>query len=273
MSATKNTPIKGLKIGFANKYFTLWIISEPYRVYTSKESFYWRTDYTFIKNLSLDKDRAVKKAIEYNRGHEVSIDMDLRGKGSFWTSSNSEKAPEDLTVFKFGKYRGKKFTEVDDVNYISWYIEQISDLTPEGTILQNDVNYKPYMICKRILEKAGYVYENYRWISPEWQKSKKEEEAMNGHHFENGARVDLTVTILRIYSYEGYDQYTGRDFWTTILTCKTDDDKIVKYVGGSPFCGDGSEGETFKIKATIKHTTYKDKNETRIQRVKVIGNN
>ena len=48
-------------IGFTNKYYTLWKVSDPYIYWKSDESTVERIDYIYIKNLSMDFDSAKSK--------------------------------------------------------------------------------------------------------------------------------------------------------------------------------------------------------------------
>ena len=87
------------------------------KMYTLWKSIITDTGYYneyFIKNLSTEFDKAVSKAEEYGKGVcEVVID-----------------APEDLNdivrgddVFRFGKYKDKRVSEVTDIKYLNWVFD------------------------------------------------------------------------------------------------------------------------------------------------------
>jgi len=102
-------------IGFTNKYYTLWEVSDPYIYWMSKENSVERIDYTYIKNLSMDFDSAKSKM-----DGEYDIDLDLRGAGSF---SKTFKDTANADEFSYGKLHGKKINEATDV----WQLERAMD--------------------------------------------------------------------------------------------------------------------------------------------------
>ena len=109
------------KIGFANKFFTLWDIEAKnhFSVDSNGNSYLsGRTiQHYFIKNISKDIDR-VKKLFP-----NIEIDMNLKGSKVFSVYEQIEEKPVDK--FSFGKYYGKTFAEVakSDLNYIVWILE------------------------------------------------------------------------------------------------------------------------------------------------------
>ena len=64
-------------IGFANKFYTLWHITEETKPLGNGRS-YVITNYTFIKNISFDKGVALSKY------PEAIFDENLRGKTISW---------------------------------------------------------------------------------------------------------------------------------------------------------------------------------------------
>ena len=93
-----------IRYGRDFKMYTLWSVLISDNGYSD----------TFIKNLSTDYDKAIKKAEDYGKGIvEISID-----------------APEDLNdivrgddVFRFGKYRDKRVSQVSDIKYLKWVFD------------------------------------------------------------------------------------------------------------------------------------------------------
>lgn len=96
-------------IGFTNKYYTLWEVSDPYTYWISKENSVERTDYTYIKNLSMDFDSAKSKVVG-----KYDIDLDLRGAGSFHRDFRIDPVYGD-DEFSFGMLKGEKIAESNDV--------------------------------------------------------------------------------------------------------------------------------------------------------------
>ena len=126
------------QIGFANKYYTLWEYTTdtntlPNGVRIVKEY------HTYIKNISFNRDKAQKLY------PGVEIDENLKGISRSFTRTHTVY-PNN--VFKYGKYAGKTFDEVEDYSYMSWYftttsVDQQEELIP-------------------ILEKQGYHILAYR---------------------------------------------------------------------------------------------------------------
>lgn len=102
-------------IGFANKYYTAWEISET--TYSTLSGSRTITNYCYLRNLSMDLEKAKEKFdgefVEGLRGYSKSFEV--------------VKEIEDNTKFKFGKYQGKHFDEVNDLDYMKWYFNECDD--------------------------------------------------------------------------------------------------------------------------------------------------
>lgn len=123
-------------IGFANKYYTAWEISEE--IVQKSWGAYKVTHYIYLRNLSFDFETAKSKF------NGVFIEG-LRGKSkSFETKENIF----DPTMFQYGKYRGMKFSEVDDYDYLMWYYNQ-------------DPGEKQKENIKKILEQHEYYFDEF----------------------------------------------------------------------------------------------------------------
>lgn len=122
-------------IGKANKYYTLWHIEKveqwngPYK--------YYNVNYTFHKNLALDKQRAIEK-VEEVYGKNYTIDESVRGSGSWIKNGYKQKVyvcNGENTVIGFGKYDKWTIKEVfdRDAKYFDWLVKN-ADNNIVGTI-------------------------------------------------------------------------------------------------------------------------------------------
>ena len=124
-------------IGFTNKYYTLWEISEETKPLGNGIS-YIVTHYNYIKNISFDKETAISKY------PNAVIDENLRGKTQSWESK--KEVWDNVDTFRFGKYRGEKITG-SDISYLEWYWDQV------------DSEHKDYV--SKILVENGYEIRKY----------------------------------------------------------------------------------------------------------------
>ena len=102
-------------IGFTNKFYTLWEITEETRPLGNGHN-YVVTHYTYIKNISFDKETALAKY------PNAIFDDSLRGKTRSWEST--KEVWDNVDVYRFGKY---KYEKIDnrDLNYLAWYWDNI----------------------------------------------------------------------------------------------------------------------------------------------------
>ena len=105
-------------IGFANKYYTLWEITEETR-YLGNGHRYVIVHNTFVKNISFDKETAFAKY------PEAGFDETLRGKTHSWESK--KEVWDNVDVFRFGKYKYDNIDSCSDTSYIEWYWNNIYD--------------------------------------------------------------------------------------------------------------------------------------------------
>ena len=157
-------------IGFAGKYYTLWsVISTEIK---NEKEIYTRRTYAYLKNISMSIEK-VKSLYP-----DVKIDKTLNGKRCYTTIENYKRI-DDPNEFKFGKYLGKRIDEVADVEYTSWYSQQIISeenrnacyefLKLHGYVILEDCIYSPEEYkkiqsanrdCDELLEKntkQGYI--------------------------------------------------------------------------------------------------------------------
>jgi hypothetical protein len=104
-------------IGFANKFYTLWDVTED--KFTDNNGRKGSRVYKqFLKNVSLDEQTARSKY------PDAPIDMTLRGHSSF-SLVKYESLPSD--VFPCGKYMNKPIAQCTDYGYLLWCIDSMFD--------------------------------------------------------------------------------------------------------------------------------------------------
>ncbi len=203
-------------IGKANKFYTLWDITEDIRQMHDGRS-YTVTHYCFIKNLSFDKEAAMAKV------PGAEIDETLRGHHSF-EKVQYPAPPTD--EFRYGKYRGTKVADCNDIDYLAWAWND------SESIFSDEV--KPIVESK--LADAGYrrLHESRYYSDPEtvaaWEAEQEElDEFINGLNNdkieitlasnldENGTtyihngKVEIKFNEIAEYYYNGYNYYLPLD--------------------------------------------------------------
>lgn len=133
-----------MAIGFTNKFYTLWEITEETRPLGNGHN-YIVTHYTYIKNISFDKETALAKY------PNAIFDDSLRGKTRSWEST--KEVWDNVDVYRFGKY---KYEKIDnrDLNYLAWYWDNIY-VEDHKKFVENVLTANGYEI--RI-----HTYTNYR---------------------------------------------------------------------------------------------------------------
>lgn len=131
-----------LVIGFANKYYTLWDVIEHIEN-NGYSKYVWYT-YSFIKNISMDKEKT------FNSYPNINFDETLKGKTITFITEKKE-VWDNVDTFRYGRYKGKKITEINDIKYIEWYYNNIWD-----------EEHKKYIIG--ILIDNGYSFDIVKWV-------------------------------------------------------------------------------------------------------------
>jgi len=167
--------------------------------------------------------------------------------------------PKDRDRFREGKYRNRKITEVADPGYIQLYAHRF---------LKGSEHRK---FCFDVLkEKYGYIEEDGRILSPEEWDCKKERERVkaikdrlkNGHHLNEGARVEVEVKLLQKF------RSNGRYGPVNILILYDRENRALKYIG--PAAPEVEKDQWTKVRATVAHDVYMGKEETKLKRIKII---
>ena len=129
-------------IGFTNKYYTLWSMTEDFKPLGNGHS-YVVQHFTYIQNISMDRETAFKKfpGVEYMEG--------LRGKSHSF--DYKKEVWDNVDTFRFGKYKYEKIESVNDLNYTAWYWDQVY------------AEHKDFV--SEFLKKNGYEVRTHTWIS------------------------------------------------------------------------------------------------------------
>ena len=154
-----------LAIGFANRFYTLWEITEDTQNLGNGE-LRIITNHSYIKNISFDKETAIEKY------PEAKFDPDLKGKTISWQSVKEVWTNND--VYRFGKYKYSKITDAD-IEYTAWY--------------WNHINGEHEEYVEEVLKRNGYEIRKFSdgtkyLMSPESLENekiedKKKEEVLN----------------------------------------------------------------------------------------------
>lgn len=190
-----------LKIGFANKYYTLWQLTERL-VDTPCGGSEIIKEYTYVKNISIDEETAKSKY------PNVEYDEDLKGKtGSFTMYPKKKKIEYEPNVYHFGKYEGKTFEEAGDDNYAVWFLETCGYRYGEydrGLCLMEYLKKFGYVFERCISEYNGNVF--YRMQTPEMIKIIKRCISEYDAFVEN-ALSGKPINIVPTKNLDGYGNY------------------------------------------------------------------
>jgi len=230
-------------IGFTNKYYTLWNISQPYTVdngcYTETKQ-----DFQYIQNLSYDFDTAKEKMTEQYGDRNWEVDLEVRGKSQSFSKSLSIKYNEG--VFLFGKYRGSSFGEISDFDYKQWYwnetkgTEKFSQkLHDELQLIGGIVKWKDEWVTLNDFERI--IDSNIEAIDRDMYDS--------GHFHTDGEKVTLDLvfenhTVKQTYyglmnKYRFVDKNTYRNYF---------------YEGNKDI--NIEPGDLVNISGVVKHVSY-----------------
>lgn len=273
-----------LTIGFTEQYYTLWVVGEPYKEYVDEYNYFIKQDCTYCQNLSFDFNEAKAKVEAKNPGIEYRIELDLRGDGGSFTRGLGDRVSDaPKWMFSFGKLKYQDIRECDDVWQLDRaYLEEKNARTRVYARrrlieLGEFVRYTKYE-SREVNVNWGKVDENWKslpelyetiqhrvnWISKvEFEKIQKANSApVNDHYEDNGSKVTIEVKEFESFGFNG--MYG----WTNVITYMDKSNRAFKYVGSaSPNISD----EWVKIQATIDHSNYNGKAETKLKRIKVLN--
>lgn len=148
-------------IGFANKFYTLWEVSEETQDLGNGHK-YVITHFYYIKNISFDKETA------FTKYPGLDFDENLRGKTQSWETK--KEVWDNVDTYRFGKFKYEKIGD-HDIDYLAWYWDQVSG------------DHKEYV--GSVLKRHGYEIRtwgdnNQYLVDPKTiENEKKSIEAMN----------------------------------------------------------------------------------------------
>jgi len=272
-------------IGYANVYYTLWEVSEPYKKYTSATSFYWETSYHYFQNLSMDF--GVAKAKVCHEPYEV--DLELRGSSSFTKRNSTSISEASSYQFSFGRMEGNDIRECNDIWQLSrllegqdsqifiikrravyarqrlielgemvkytWFEKQIGDEVTDELGFHIRYNY--------INVKRSYTTTKSAILMEAEKEALKSKREMFGHYFNEGEKQVLSLKKLEEFWFE---TIYGR---SCVCAYVDDQGRGFKYMGSNPPQFINQE-EFTTIKGTVSHGEYRGVQETKLKRITLV---
>jgi hypothetical protein len=262
-----------LVIGFTEIYFTLWRITR----FSNVEHCH------YLQNLSIDFGKAQHKVSEMLAvnggyyGHDFDVDLDLRGDNGhsyFRVLAPKRYEPFQLAMSRFA---GKDMREINpNEEYCAAYTrygpeyKKMSGLLWATYLNDKETTFKGIrrrVIARACLVNAGILVKVGReYLTPAQIKNRHDKElkdsAIKGHHEVDGKRI--SVKVKAIGKAGSFDTQYGTTYIQSLID---ESGRLFKYMGSSlPKIGE----EFTEIKATIKHDIYKDQQETKLQRIKLL---
>ena len=169
-------------IGKANKFYTLWEVTEN-KMTSLRGNTYTVINHQYFKNISFDLNKAKKLY------PNAIVDETLRGHRS-WTSYKYDKPPVD--EFQGGKYKGEKISECTDYNYLHWAYD-----------LSYIIHYDSREMVLGILEEHGYRKINDSHIATPDEVEKIENSYKEVEIVEEMLERDGKITINPVRNLDG----------------------------------------------------------------------
>lgn len=228
----------------------------------------------FVKNLSVDFEKAVSEARlicgedEETEGYSKILLTDENDVQSIIRLGTSKESAEQNGILVFGKYKGQNISDIFSID--KKYVEWIAKGCPRKDERKGfwydtlDIN-RPikHSAIALLIGSGDWIERKGKFMSVDRAAKLDKIDAANDHWFESGKRIELEIKQTH---QNFYDNAYGT---TWIITYELRDGRFVKYVGSNPISM--AEGvEWFKVKATVKHTSYNDNKETHLQRIAVL---
>mgnify|MGYP003605985961 FL=1 len=130
-----------LRIGFSNKYFTLWEVTTTteFKNFDGLRLPYQKTYFHYLQNLSMDEKEAKRKAI-FKGVENFEIDFDLYGRNASFSKRQElfSKIPSDKSFFfEFGRLKGQKIQDCNDFDYLFWYFQETQNEPSKNRLIEN----------------------------------------------------------------------------------------------------------------------------------------
>ena len=203
-----------LKIGFANKYFTLWNVTNEKAFSNCGGIFlpYNKTNFNFIRNLSMNEEDALKKAVLL--GVEcLDIDDELRGKsGSFSVRETFPKVDTVTSfVYEFGKYKGQGISATHEEEYLFWYFQETQNVHAKK-ILINQFGFVDFEGQLISLEHFNSINKRQAVLDQIRKEKKSVGQMVSNLDAEGVGRIEIDGQIVHVYfpewklmSYNGFE--------------------------------------------------------------------
>lgn len=258
-----------ITIGFATKMYTLWNVYSrvEYGVNMGVKYEYTRHFFDYIKNLSIDLETAKQKAEEFAGIEGYVIDLEQKGHNSYsYTVGEKRDKKEEIELtpeqFPYGKLKGGIISDCFDVYHLNRLYNDRSS-NPRSRVYART---KLLEIGDLIKIEKEFLSEDIKYISERSYENYKKNilisRAEKGLFFNDGEKVTLKVKQIHSFSFQ-------TQFGTSYVVLYIDsENRIFKYVGASPKTF--NTDDYVEIKATIKHSSYNDNEETKLLRIKQI---
>lgn len=245
--------------GRKSKMYTLWICVNNGMF--AKDS--------FIKNLSVDKEKAWEKAIK----HADRVKCELHDDSEDQLRKIIRQSDVEKGIINFGKNEGKHVSELED-GYLLWVcqgakIEKETMRTnfrsePTGVFYKEEIQLACNTLVNLAIEEAvirGLYREHEGKMMPVRliEVIEKSKEGF-GHYYTEKDKVELVLTVLKIVSFETAYGYTF------IYTFVDETGRKFLYKGTRQNL---EKDEMYTIKGTVKHGEYRDQKQTFLQRIKI----
>jgi len=268
METTTNTPTRYayMSQGAQSKMYTLWVDHLNGSPYVKPR---------YIKNLSTNKDTALQMAQSYADNCGIQFYDDSRDelrkimRVYQWTP----------TMVKFGKNYGKELRDCEH-KFILWVAKGCPLLDEKsGEWCNNYFGGEDFQqVAQQVAVEMGLGkmedrvrHTPYFVTNEQYDKTTERLNANalenNDHFYENGKRLQLTLTCTKVTGYESMYGYVN------VYKFVDADNRVFTYKGANTFSINQRTnivvGDQLTLTATIKHDDYKGQKSTYLQRVKI----
>jgi len=209
-----------LQYGFANKFYTLWEVSEntEYNEFNGHiYGSYTRRHFHYIKNISFD-EAVVKSTYP---GIQYSSDLRGQSRSFYGPTSNVNR---DWNYLISGKYAGKFITDLvkEDFDYIVWFRGSQYSSLQQVDIIEGTEEYKSYValeeakVAERMsrykklvedLNTTGLVFTALKNLRPGYKSSASGDYTPIGYYTyetEDGHLINVGFPNFSAMYYDGY---------------------------------------------------------------------